>query len=747
MIPPRNNETSLKAYWLTHVRHDESSSPASKIQKINSDSSPTPTLSQDQMDLRQQVSAIKVRLIDMSWFFSEIIETSEPGVFDFRDSERFKQCMDQSKVAITQAKEFQNRFKANPANQFSSEIPIFDCWLRFLQDVTKMAITQNIPGSDVARLFGSLIGSSEFEFSVDRWVKGNKKIYKIPDPFLTYYYYLLITAKPSDFRLKVLESLVKQRYTEQTEFSLTFSGPEIFVLNKCTIAQIPHKTALGQSTEDLPEVGEFILFHQEPMSKAALEHLKKLEVLLKNLFTSLNAEIATFQRDDVRKQYTALISSLTGNQLKELNFTQTLAEIDPVSPFVYNGKYKIQTSSDFYPVAIVLKVLMMNADVKGFREFFLKKFEEWLKDLYNDEDIQVLQSYQVIVSCDEQQFILTLGDYLAGSEQMGSEHTLISYCIHDSLDKAGIINLPKPKGIPNPGNNCYLNSVIQALFSLDSAVKTFSPTFQPALDIKSAKWRQQLEDLHKSIKNVFITYNSSEKMPPLDDYRNHIFAMGLAALSQETLLGQQDAVDVAAVIMEAAGLTFSLQPTIIGATSFKKYESKLTPEPMQLIPIPVIQENEDAETPAELMSLLGGFMNAKTNSWENFWSPEPGVELSIFTEERKIVNQIPKVIGLHLKRFDKNAERISRQIIFPADDVLDMTPYIEKGLIPEGEKAMYRLKSLVVHQGRKSLRFGHYVALVKRGDEWYEINDNNVKKIPSNQVNRGEAYLIFFERC
>nr|BBO54033.1 hypothetical protein [Abalone asfa-like virus]BCY04580.1 hypothetical protein [Abalone asfa-like virus] len=41
---------------------------------------------------------------------------------------------------------------------------------------------------------------------------------------------------------------------------------------------------------------------------------------------------------------------------------------------------------------------------------------------------------------------------------------------------------------------------------------------------------------------------------------------------------------------------------------------------------------------------------------------------------------------------------------------------------------------------------GHYICQVNRNDEWYSINDNNIKKISYHTIDWDRAYLVFYER-
>ena len=53
--------------------------------------------------------------------------------------------------------------------------------------------------------------------------------------------------------------------------------------------------------------------------------------------------------------------------------------------------------------------------------------------------------------------------------------------------------------------------------------------------------------------------------------------------------------------------------------------------------------------------------------------------------------------------------------------------------------------AVVLHCG--SLNGGHYTAIAKNGDGWYEFNDNFVKKLKINderKIINNNAYILFY---
>jgi hypothetical protein len=107
----------------------------------------------------------------------------------------------------------------------------------------------------------------------------------------------------------------------------------------------------------------------------------------------------------------------------------------------------------------------------------------------------------------------------------------------------------------------------------------------------------------------------------------------------------------------------------------------------------------------------------------------------------------PPVLILHLKRFEYSqmgryrtyAEKIGLTIDFPLND-LDMSNHI---IGPEG-KVVYELYAVSQHYG--STGGGHYTAICKNYNKWYDFNDSSVSPSSENNVVTGAAYLLFYRR-
>jgi ubiquitin carboxyl-terminal hydrolase 36/42 len=104
----------------------------------------------------------------------------------------------------------------------------------------------------------------------------------------------------------------------------------------------------------------------------------------------------------------------------------------------------------------------------------------------------------------------------------------------------------------------------------------------------------------------------------------------------------------------------------------------------------------------------------------------------------KLNRLVPRVLVIHLKRFDNYQRKIRRFV--PYDNMLDLTKYSKK------DKLNYKLSSVLVHNGN-SIYAGHYLCYVRVSENnWYCFNDANVKKVNESEVLKQTPYLLLYEK-
>lgn len=106
------------------------------------------------------------------------------------------------------------------------------------------------------------------------------------------------------------------------------------------------------------------------------------------------------------------------------------------------------------------------------------------------------------------------------------------------------------------------------------------------------------------------------------------------------------------------------------------------------------------------------------------------------------VLQPPRVLTLHLKRFQQGSSlrKVQRHVAFPVE--LDLAPYCSNQA--KGSRS-YTLYGVVEHSGR--MTGGHYVAYVRgAGGSWFYASDGRVVPAPQRKVLACQAYLLFYGR-
>ncbi|KIW21442.1 hypothetical protein PV08_02022 [Exophiala spinifera] len=112
------------------------------------------------------------------------------------------------------------------------------------------------------------------------------------------------------------------------------------------------------------------------------------------------------------------------------------------------------------------------------------------------------------------------------------------------------------------------------------------------------------------------------------------------------------------------------------------------------------------------------------------------------------VGRLPKDLVLHINRsiFDEYGNQLkntaSVEVPVKFDFLRRWCAPLETNRSPVA--AVYDLKCIVTHYGRHDN--GHYVALAKRGKDWYSFNDEIVTKVSEDEVRRrGNGFMLFYE--
>merc|ERR1712113_146187 len=118
------------------------------------------------------------------------------------------------------------------------------------------------------------------------------------------------------------------------------------------------------------------------------------------------------------------------------------------------------------------------------------------------------------------------------------------------------------------------------------------------------------------------------------------------------------------------------------------------------------------------------------------------------------IHTLPQTLCLHLKRFEEETnangqneekfDKIDEFVQFPVDELLDLAQFVnEEQKRQKVNDKKYRLRSIICHSG--DLSSGHYVCCVRKGEEWFYLDDGNVHKSSVKLVRQTCPYMLFYE--
>jgi ubiquitin carboxyl-terminal hydrolase 4/11/15 len=116
--------------------------------------------------------------------------------------------------------------------------------------------------------------------------------------------------------------------------------------------------------------------------------------------------------------------------------------------------------------------------------------------------------------------------------------------------------------------------------------------------------------------------------------------------------------------------------------------------------------------------------------------------------KRLEIYYLPRNLIIHLKRFEYSslgryrtyADKIGSTIDFPVND-FDIRSYI---IGPHNDVSKYDLYGVSQHFG--GVGGGHYTAVCKNDNNWYDYNDSHCGKTSSGNVVSNSAYMLFYKR-
>ena len=258
-------------------------------------------------------------------------------------------------------------------------------------------------------------------------------------------------------------------------------------------------------------------------------------------------------------------------------------------------------------------------------------------------------------------------------------------------NEAGPGDIPKPGdeqvaihgGIPNRGNTCYMNAVLQVLVRLYPTVRFNDAALNTAWDGLKAKIANNQA-------------NASE-----DDAKNIWAAIRGACTAMNLQLGRQE---------DAAELLLALEE--------QQANDVIAPS---------------ITTPNHLPFVRGVTnMQAHLNGYLNTLKPDV-TQPSVAAATEGAILQLP------LGRFTDAGAKIN-------DDVQQaLTLEIDQAYTAGRGTLKYELVAFIEHIG-STAKSGHYVAYIKDGQQWYLYNDSSVTKVLKETViaESCQSYIYFY---
>jgi ubiquitin carboxyl-terminal hydrolase 8 len=120
------------------------------------------------------------------------------------------------------------------------------------------------------------------------------------------------------------------------------------------------------------------------------------------------------------------------------------------------------------------------------------------------------------------------------------------------------------------------------------------------------------------------------------------------------------------------------------------------------------------------------------NKWKN---DEDGKYYDI--EKNLLVWKFPNILIIQLKRFNNNGQKINTFIDIPYN--LDLQKYC---VGYDKKNSLFSLYAVCNHIG--SMNSGHYYSYCKHNNNWYNFDDNSVRKIDAEDIITNNAYCLFF---
>jgi ubiquitin C-terminal hydrolase len=334
------------------------------------------------------------------------------------------------------------------------------------------------------------------------------------------------------------------------------------------------------------------------------------------------------------------------------------------------------------------------------------------------------------------------------------------------------------KGIPNIGNTCFINSIIQSLNNIDDLrcyilSNNYNTSLYDYYNINKIDLPQNYEsckELLLNLQKLFIALNSDEY--DISKYMR-LFCINLKQLASDgdhVALGisdfsiHNDAEEFLSFILDkiedfSIDNKFKNMKNSTAITNLKKqYINKniiINSFKIQEITqykcmscnnltklnynnyLNKIQLSINERFITSLDTALAYY--TLTNEMSDYKCDK--CKMSGIAKTRTLLSVLPKYIIIQLLRFKNDGTKINKSIDLPLHINLDKYSYRDKGL-------NYELQSVSCHLDM-STSFGHYISITRNNDKWYIQDDESIKEINESQASeyiKRKGYIYIFKK-
>ncbi|CDW78527.1 ubiquitin carboxyl-terminal hydrolase family protein [Stylonychia lemnae] len=293
-------------------------------------------------------------------------------------------------------------------------------------------------------------------------------------------------------------------------------------------------------------------------------------------------------------------------------------------------------------------------------------------------------------------------------------------------------------GLENNNLHCYLNSVLQCIFTL-SHIREFylKRTYQMVMVkspvLNSLDWSRLMEDISSDIERMSKKLSFQVvKTRPIRRLIEKEFNPILEHDSHEFLLYFLNRLKDELTEKDAQHPVFNKGTSI--QMIWKQYQQQFSSIIDSLFTVEGIQSIQKSLSQYQQPERLPDYQC------------ETCKMRSVCQIERLIV-KLPEIFIFQLQRFSMYPKLRKIRGLIKYGELLDMRPFIQDKYASElcNKNTQYELSSIAVHMG--TIHGGHYVAYAKKEDgNWYYMNDERVSRVQLHEVLNQDAYILFYKK-